>query len=206
MKQHGQQVNGMATSNTGHADALDAERADVPDLHPVKQETFDTTSKINTDPKGFLREVDTFRFTDFGLYMARGANHPKFGYLESWLLPQLNLRANIFHFREGVDMEQDYYFDIADIDVEGEVWRTRDLYVDLVAVQGEAIDVLDIDELAAATSAGFITAAEAEKAIEATLNAVEGITRHDDDAMEWLRALGIELTWADEVELTPAAS
>ena len=176
------------------------------DLHPVKQETFDTTSKTNIDPKGFLREVDTFRVTEFGLYMARGANHPKFGYLESWLLPQLNLRANIFHFREGVDMEQDYYFDIADIDVEGEVWRTRDLYVDLVAVQGEAIDVLDIDELAAATSAGFITAAEAEKAIEATLNAVEGITRHDDDAMEWLRALGIELTWADEVELTPAAS
>lgn len=201
MSTHGRQVNGMAASSTGQA-----ERVDGPDLHPVKQETFDTTSKINTDPKGFLREVDTFRVTDFGLYMARGANHPKFGYLESWLLPKLNLRANIFHFREGVDVEQDYYFDIADIDVEGEVWRTRDLYVDLVAVQGEAIDVLDIDELAAATSAGFITAEEAEKAIDATLNAVEGITRHDDDAMEWLRALGIELTWADEVELTPAAT
>ena len=194
----GRQVNGMKANQT--------ERGDQPDLHPVKQETFDTTSKTNTDPKGFLRSVDTFRVTDFGLYMARGANHPKFGYLESWLLPKLNLRANIFHFREGVDVEQDFYFDIADIDVEGEVWHTRDLYVDLVAVQGEAIDVLDIDELAAATSAGLITAEEAEKAIDATLNAVEGITRHDDDAMEWLRAQGIELTWAEEVELAPAAS
>ena len=173
------------------------------DLHPVKQETFDTMSKTNTDPKGYLRDVDTFTVTDFGLYMARGANHPKFGYLESWLLPGLNLRANIFHFREGVDVEQDFYFDIAAIDHEGEVWRTRDLYVDLVAIQGEAIDVLDIDELAAATSAGLISAAEAEKAIDATLNAVEGITRHDDDAMEWLRAQGIELTWAEEVELAP---
>lgn len=192
---HGRQLNGMK-----------ADRADQPDLHPVKQETFDTTSKTNTDPKGFLRDVDTFKVTDFGLYMARGANHPKFGYLESWLLPELKLRANIFHFREGVDVEQDYYFDIADIDVEGEVWRTRDLYVDLVAVQGEAINVLDIDELAAATSAGLITAEDAEKAIDATLNAVEGITRHDDDAMEWLRAQGIELTWAEEVELAPAAS
>ena len=75
------------------------------DLHPVKQETFDTMSKTNTDPKGYLRDVDTFTVTDFGLYMARGANHPKFGYLESWLLPELNLRANIFHFREGVDVE-----------------------------------------------------------------------------------------------------
>jgi len=79
------------------------------DLHPVKQETFDTAANINTDPKGFLREVDTFRVTDFGLYMGRGADHPEFGYLESWLLPELGLRANIFHFREGVEREQDFY-------------------------------------------------------------------------------------------------
>ena len=145
------------------------------DLHPVKQETFDTAANINTDPKGFLREVDTFRITDFGLYMGRGADHPEFGYLESWLLPELGLRANIFHFREGAGRKQDFYFDVA-----------------------------DIDELAAATSAGFITAEDAEKAIDVTLAAVEGITRHGDDAMEWLRAQGIELTWADNVELTPA--
>lgn len=173
------------------------------DLHPVKQETFDTTANTNTDPKGFLREVDTFRVTDFGLYMARGANHPKFGYLESWLLPELGLRANIFHFREGVEAAQDFYFDVADIDVNDGVWRTRDLYVDLVSLTGNPIDVLDIDELAAATSAGLITAEEAEKAMDVTLNAVEGITRHDDDAMRWLRTLGIELTWADRVELAP---
>lgn len=175
------------------------------DLDPVKQETFDTTANINTDPKGFLREVDTFKVTDFGLYMARGANHPQFGYLESWLLPELGLRANIFHYREGEEREQDFYFDVADIDVEDGVWHTRDLYVDLVSQTGNPIDVVDIDELAAATSAGLISAEEAEKAIDVTLAAVEGITRHGDDAMEWLRTLGIELTWADEVELTPAA-
>lgn len=173
------------------------------DLHPVKQETFNTASKTNTDPKGFLRDVDTFRVTEFGLYMARRANHPRFGYLESWLLPKLGLRANIFHFRDGVEVEQEFYFDVADIDVDGDVWVTRDLYVDLVSNTGTPIDVLDIDELAAATSAGYITAEEAEKAIDVTLNAVEGITRHKDDAMEWLRAQGIDLTWADEVELAP---
>ncbi|WP_291314813.1 DUF402 domain-containing protein [Corynebacterium sp. UBA2622] len=174
------------------------------DLHPVKQETFDTATNTNTDPKGYLREVDTFKVTDFGLYMARGANHPKFGYLESWLLPDLGLRANIFHFREGVDVEQDFYFDVADIEVDGDVWHARDLYVDLVSQTGNPIDVLDIDELAAATSAGYISAEEAEKAIDVTLTAVEGITRHDDDAMEWLRTLGIELTWAKDVDLAPA--
>ncbi|MDR7329011.1 DUF402 domain-containing protein [Corynebacterium guangdongense] len=174
------------------------------DLHPVKVEFFDTSTDVNTDPKGFLRSVETYRETDFGLYMARGANHPRFGYLESWLLPELNLRANIFHFRDGVDERQDFYFDIAEISREGGVWRSRDLYVDLVSVTGEPLDVLDIDELAAATSAGLITAEDAELAIEATLRAVDGITRHGDDAMAWLAALGYDLTWAGQVELTPA--
>ncbi|OFL62420.1 hypothetical protein HMPREF2912_07995 [Corynebacterium sp. HMSC056E09] len=174
------------------------------DLHPVKQETFNTTDNINVDPKGFQREVDTYRVTDFGLYMARGANHPRFGYLESWLLPELGLRANIFHFREGVDVHQDFYIDVADIDVDGDVWTTRDLYVDLVSTSGEPVDVLDIDELAAATSNGLISAEEAERAMERTLTAVEGITRYGDDAMNWLRTLGMELTWAENVELVPA--
>lgn len=174
------------------------------DLHPVKQETFNTVSNVNVDPKGFLREVDTYRETDFGLYMARGANHPRFGYLESWLLPKLGLRANIFHFREGVDARQDFYFDVADIDNTDGVWTTRDLYVDLVSNTGEPIDVLDIDELAAATSAGLISAEEAERAMERTLTAVEGITRYGDDAMAWLRTLGIELSWTESVSLTPA--
>jgi len=97
------------------------------DLHPVKQETFNTQESVNTDPKGFLRQVDTYKVTDFGLYMARGANHPRFGYLESWLLPELGLRANIFHFREGVNEQQDFYIDVAEIQVEDNVWTTRDL-------------------------------------------------------------------------------
>lgn len=174
------------------------------DLHPVKQETFDTTSMTNTDPKGFLRDVDTYTETDFGLYMARGANHPRFGYLESWLLPQVGLRANIFHFRAGENVRQDFYFDVADIARTGGTWTTRDLYIDLVSVTGEPVEIHDVDELAAATAAGYITADEAERAMNITLTAVAGMTRHGDDPMKWLRSLGMELTWADAVELAPA--
>ncbi len=46
------------------------------DLHPVKSETFLVPERINIDPKGFKRAVDTYTETDFGLYMARGADHP----------------------------------------------------------------------------------------------------------------------------------
>ncbi|MBK4147010.1 DUF402 domain-containing protein [Corynebacterium macginleyi] len=173
------------------------------DLHPVKQETFNTADFTNTDPKGYLRQVDTYTETEFGLYMARGANHPRFGYLESWLLPGLNLRANIFHFRPSVEVKQDFYIDVARIQRQGDEWITRDLYVDLVTTTGEPITVLDIDELSAATSAGLISAEEAELAIDTTLNAVEGITRHGDDAMAWLAHRGIDLFWSDDITLSP---
>ena len=188
------------------------------DLHPVKSETFLVPERINIDPKGFKRAVDTYTETDFGLYMARGADHPDFGYLESWLLPELNLRVSIFHFRDKDKSDSstsgttrsDYYVDIVDIAVDTtndtSTWRTRDLYVDLSCVVGEPVDVLDIDELAASTSAGIITADEAERAIEATLTAVEGITRHDDNILEWLTSQGYPLTWADNVTLTSPMS
>lgn len=172
------------------------------DLHPIKRETFDTATGINIDPKGFHRSVDRFVATDFGLYMARSADHPSFGYLESWLLPAVNLRANIFHFRPGCGVTQDFYIDIVDIDQRDQVWTTRDLYVDLSSVTGVPVEVLDIDELAAATSAGLISAEDAEQAIDTTLTAVEGITRHGDDPMAWLRARGMDLVWADPSEIT----
>ena len=173
------------------------------DLHAVKEETFDLGADINVDPKGFRREVENYRLTDDGLYMARGADHPRFGYLESWLLPSLGLRVNIFHFRPEMEVDQEFYIDIADIQVDGNTWRTRDLYVDLVSTTGTPLEVLDIDELSAATSAGLISAQEAERAIENTLRAVEGITRHGDDVMAWLESLGISLQWADSVTLSP---
>ncbi|KQB86284.1 hypothetical protein Clow_01203 [Corynebacterium lowii] len=175
------------------------------DLHPIKRETFDLGTMTNTDPKGFLRPVDRFDLAPWGLYMARGANHPRFGYLESWLLPEWNLRANIFHFRPGYESSQRLYIDVAAISHEGQRWYTRDLYVDLVShSDGRALDVLDLDELAAATSAGLIDSAEAQVALETTVQAVAGSARHGEDPQAWLEAQGVKLTWASNVALMPA--
>lgn len=174
-------------------------------VHPTKQETFHVSTKVNIDPKGFERAVDTFNLSDQGLYMARGADHPEFGYLESWLLPEVGLRANIFHYRDAKYHTQDLYFDVVDIAVDGDVWTTTDLYVDLLWQSSKPVEVVDIDELAAATSAGLISAEEAERAIETTLLAVEGITRHNDDPFAWLSSRGIDLSWADSVELSPTS-
>lgn len=117
------------------------------------------------------------------------------------------MRFNVFHYRKEAGIPDGIYIDIADISEEDGVWRTRDLYVDLFLHDGKPVEVLDIDELAAATSAHYITAEEAELAIETTLRAVEGITRHGDDPMAWLESLGVTISWAnkDDITLTPAS-
>ena len=38
--------------------------------------------------------------------------HAQFHYLESWLLPSLGLRATMFHFNPGYELDQDYYLDV----------------------------------------------------------------------------------------------
>ncbi len=172
-------------------------------LHPIKVETFDVAHRRNVDPKGFLREVDTYTETSFGLYMARPADHPHFGYLESWLLPDLGLRVSIFHFRPGHEKPQDFYVDAAQITANNTTWTTRDLYLDVVNVTGRSVEVLDADELAAATAAGYISPEECQYALDVTFKAVSGIAQHHNSVMEWLQSQGIELTWAQTVTLAP---
>ena len=157
------------------------------DLHVPKLETFDVSAAANVDPKGFVRGVDVFETHPHGLYMGRGADHPQFGYLESWLLPDLGLRANIFHFRPGVAATSHRYLDVAEVtrgpgsdaangafatgddpitrDAAFDVWRTRDLYLDLVVLDGE-VRVDDADELTAAVAAGLVDAETGAWAIE----------------------------------------
>jgi predicted RNA-binding protein associated with RNAse of E/G family len=43
----------------------------------------------------------------------------QFHYLESWLLPSLGLRANVFHFNPGHEREQDFYLDVGEVTAGG---------------------------------------------------------------------------------------
>ncbi|MBO0841411.1 MAG: DUF402 domain-containing protein, partial [Sciscionella sp.] len=133
------------------------------DVHPPKVERFDVDAMTNTDPKGFVRAVDEYRVESFGLYVARPmVGHPTMRYLESWLLPELNLRVTDFWFRAGHERDQDFYLDVATIDTDTDTdtggaakrhWRSVDHYLDLVLRTGRDLDVLDTDELLAALTA-----------------------------------------------------
>ena len=200
-----------------------------PDLHPPKVEYFDLAARVNVDPKGIPRQVDHYELiTPELLYMRRGMDHPRFGYLQTYLLADVGLRANIYHHRPEVAAQEATahvrYLDIVAIHREDpQHWEVRDLYLDLVArpktaavlptVAGLAqtppatpahVEVEDIDELLAATAADLITLEQADWALRTAMWAYSGISQCQDDIDSWLRQLGYPINWVGQVPLTDA--
>ncbi|WP_028851276.1 DUF402 domain-containing protein [Thermocrispum municipale] len=165
-------------------------------VHPPKVERFDVAAMTNTDNKGIVRAVDEYRVEPFGLYMARPTPGRKnFAYLESWLLPDVGLRISDFHFTPGHERDQDFYLDVVQIDVDGDTWTTRDLYLDLVLRSGKDVELVDADELIAATTQGLIPEQDAVHAIHTATSAASALAAHGHDLHRWLATRQITLSW-----------
>ncbi|ACY22079.1 conserved hypothetical protein [Gordonia bronchialis DSM 43247] len=172
--------------------------ADEP--HPPKREVFDVPAMTNTDNKGFVRPVLDYQVNDYGLYMSRTADHPRFEHLETWLLPSLGLRANIFHFRDGYRDGQRLYLDVGSSTGPDDAgrWHAVDWYLDLVDVPGRPLDLVDVDELFEAHAAGLMTLTESEEAVTIATRALVGAAEFGHDVQAWLdAAIGHRLTWMD---------
>lgn len=165
-------------------------------LHQPKVELFNVAESTNTDPKGFIRPVDTYHVEPWGLYMARTADHHEFHYLESWLLPSLGVRATKFHFRPYSRRDQDCYLDIGEFGQVGpQLWKSVDHYLDIVTRAGREAELLDVDELLAAHAAGLISGADAQAAIAHATTAIDALARHDYRLEAWLATLDMPITW-----------
>ncbi|GAB10841.1 hypothetical protein GOARA_063_00400 [Gordonia araii NBRC 100433] len=167
--------------------------------HRPKIEVFDVPAGTNTDNKGFVRPVEEYRVTDYGLYMSRTADHPRFGHLETWLLPSLGLRANIFHFRDAdYRPGQRLYLDVGEFsgpDADGR-WHATDWYLDLIDVPGKPLELVDVDEVFDARAAGYLTTAECERAVQIAMRALVGAAGRGHRVQAWLDdEVGEPLTW-----------
>ncbi|NLG54583.1 MAG: DUF402 domain-containing protein [Rhodococcus sp.] len=163
--------------------------------HPPKVEYFDLTDQTNTDPKGFVRPVDEFKVFPWGLYMARPADHRQFHYLESWLIPDLRIRASIFHFTAGYERDQDRYVDIGAFTAGEDRWTSHDHYLDLVIRTGRDTELLDVDELLEAHTENLLDTASTEQAIATASTAIDGIAAHGHDLDAWLASRGMPISW-----------
>jgi len=143
-----------------------------------------------------VRAVDEYRVLPWGLYMARETpGRIQFHYLQSWLLPSLGLRANIFHFNPGYERDQDYYLDVGHITVGADRWQTEDHYVDLLVRTGRGTELADLDELLEAARMGLLSAEATEAALRRAFVAVDGLAAHGHDLNAWLAGSGMELSW-----------
>ena len=165
-------------------------------VHPPKVELFDLDAMTNTDPKRQVRTVDEYRCTEHGLYLSRAVvGHPKLKHFESWLLPAFGLRITRQSWWPGHERDFDFYVDIVHVQPDESVWRTVDLYLDLLVRTGREVEVLDTDELMTAVRLGVLSAQDAQVALEVTYRAVAGIAAHGYDIQRWLAAEGVELAW-----------
>jgi predicted RNA-binding protein associated with RNAse of E/G family len=119
----------------------------------------------------------------------------QFHYLESWLLPSLGLRANVFHFNPGHQRDQDYYLDIGRITVGPDRWQAEDHYLDLVIRTGRGTELVDLDELLEAHRMGLLSTETVEVALKCAVAAVAGLAAHGHDLNAWLADSEMELSW-----------
>lgn len=165
-------------------------------MHPPKTETFDVPGGTNTDPKGHVRAVETYREAPWGLYLSRPMpGHDSLAHLRSWLLPAQGLRVTDFTFHPGHERDQDFYLDVVDIHRAGDVWRTEDHYLDLVVRTGRTTDLLDVDEFVDALAAGLLDHGAAMRALGTSHRVMSGLGEHGHDLDRWLDTQGIRLTW-----------
>ncbi|MCP2169369.1 DUF402 domain-containing protein [Goodfellowiella coeruleoviolacea] len=170
--------------------------ADPHPVHPPKVELFDLTAGTNTDPKGFVRPVEEYRVEPGGLYMFRPlVGHPELDHFESWLVPGHGLRVTRQWWRPGHERDYDFYVDIVEISADDAVWRTLDLYLDLLVRTGSGVEVVDTDELADALAAGLVSTEQARWAMDTCFRAVAGIAGHGNDVLAWLAGQGVSTRW-----------
>lgn len=143
-----------------------------------------------------MRAVDVYSVEPWGLYMARPTpGRAQFHYLESWLLPSLNLRASVFHFNPGFEREQDFYLDIGSYTPGPHRWTAEDHYLDLVVRSGIGAELCDVDELLTAVRHNLLTPEAGEQAVRTAVSTVDGLARHGYDLHRWLAGNGMVVTW-----------
>ena len=165
-------------------------------VHPPKTVTFDVPARVNIDTKGFVRPVDEYRTTAFGLYMSRAmVARPTAHWVQTWLLPDLGLAVTDWWWNPGHERDQDFYLDVCDIARDGGRWVLTDHYLDILVHTGRAAEVIDVDEFVGAVATGVLDPASAERAMHRTHRAVDALAAHGHDLDAWLAGVGIHLTW-----------
>ena len=173
-------------------------------IHPVTVITLDLDAKTKVRDKGGEVErydLETARAHPHGVLYAHPTPDNKHVTRHiSHVLPSLNLQVTRFNWRDtehpyGV---YDYYIDIiGEVERDGEVWTLRDLYLDVLVLEGKWARVIDTEEYLQAVDAGHFLSGERDLALERTHWLVNGLGEHGYRLDPFLAQHDIRLDWTE---------
>ena len=167
-------------------------------MHAVKTSIYDIAAQTHVVSKGMSLSVDRYEKGDGWLYMARpSVGHPHIAYMEAYLLPTLGIQVNRWQHHPGSEYAwYDFYVDVMTFETGERCWTSRDLYLDVVVVEGKAAYIADTDEFLEAQTEGLLTQAEAAYALNAAHNLLNGLAKCGYSLRAWLKnTVGLEVTF-----------
>lgn len=168
-------------------------------MHPPRVTRYDIAAKTHTVGSSPY-PIDHYECGEGWLYLTRPfIGHPHSAAMEAYLLPSLSLQVNRWsHHPESNYAWYDFYVDVMTFDIGEALWTSRDLYLDIVVVEGERAEVLDTDEYLAAVKEGFLTRREAALALTRAHELLNGLAKYGYSLEDYLNAQAIQLKWLND--------
>ena len=170
-------------------------------MHAVNTRTFFLAEQsVRSQRLGTVREerLEHFRLNDTSLFWGLPVDGTNITYIQAHVLPTLNIQVIKFGWKDDVQEydKVDYYIDIISISERSpERWHVRDLYLDLVVLEGERCEILDTDEYLAAIAEGHLDKEEAEHALTVTHATLNVLSKHGNSLEAYLATQNIHLSW-----------
>jgi len=129
-------------------------------------------------------------------YSAELYDHPEVSGVRGQVLPDLGIHIARFDYLEPRPLAAfDYYIDIVRVTEQGNRWVVRDLYLDVLVVEGVKATVLDTDEYLLTTVEGHLNTEEAAYALETAHRLLNRLAQHAYRSERYLQAEGVTLAW-----------
>jgi predicted RNA-binding protein associated with RNAse of E/G family len=141
----------------------------------------DVRAGTHRDRQGRVTPLDALVLRDGGLYVAgRLRENPRFRAFQRWLLPAEGWVVGVFAAHAGQrPMAEEWYIDVDEIVIAGDVWHARDRLLDVSVYEGRRYSVDDADELAECIEEGAITPQAVTEALRSLQRLCRALERLD---------------------------
>lgn len=170
-------------------------------IHDVNTRSFfPTEGMVRSQRYGEVSQekLRHFQLDSQSLFWATAVDGEAINHIQAHVLPSLGFQVAKFGWKPHIKASEkvDYYIDIINLTEHSKShWHYRDLYLDLVIVEGERCEVLDTDEFLAAIKAGYLEQDEIALALNSLHTLINKLAEHNYQLESYLEHNKIHLQW-----------